>query len=70
MSDDFEDIRVVGRKKAAELANISADTWDRMEKRDQTPPRTKISERRIGYRVADLRAWLDGRREKQGAASS
>ena len=35
MSDDFEDIRVVGRKKAAELVNISADTWDRLERRDQ-----------------------------------
>jgi hypothetical protein len=28
------------------------------------PPVTRLSERRIGYRVIDVIAWLDGRRQK------
>lgn len=63
MSDEFESVRVISREEAARLVDVSADTWDRMERRGETPPITRLSQRRIGYRVIDLRKWLDGRRE-------
>ena len=61
--DEFEGVRVISREEAARLVDVSSDTWDRMEKRGETPPITRLSQRRIGYRVIDLRKWLDGRRE-------
>jgi predicted DNA-binding transcriptional regulator AlpA len=33
-----------------------------MRERGETPPITRISERRVGYRLIDLEAWLDARR--------
>jgi hypothetical protein len=33
-----------------------------MRARGEAPPITKLSERRIGYRVIDLKEWLDARR--------
>jgi predicted DNA-binding transcriptional regulator AlpA len=63
MSDAFEAVRIVDEFTAAELAGVSLRTWDRMRARGETPPITRISERRIGYRVIDLKAWLDARRE-------
>jgi predicted DNA-binding transcriptional regulator AlpA len=62
MSDDLESIRVISREEAARAIDVSSDTWDRMEKRGETPPVTRLSQRRIGYRVIDLKEWLDRRR--------
>jgi predicted DNA-binding transcriptional regulator AlpA len=55
-------VRVVNEPTAIKLAGVSPRTWDRMRARGDTPPITKLSERRIGYRLVDLRAWLDARR--------
>ena len=66
-ADHLESIRVVSKPEAQRVCNLSPDTWDRMERRGETPPVTRLSERRIGYRVFDLRIWLDGRREKMTA---
>jgi predicted DNA-binding transcriptional regulator AlpA len=62
MSDVFESVRVVDRPTAIKLAGLSPRTWDRLEAQGETPPRTQLSERRIGYRLVDLKAWLDARR--------
>jgi predicted DNA-binding transcriptional regulator AlpA len=62
--DPFENIRVITRPEAQRICCLSPDTWDRLEKRGETPPVTRLSERRIGYRVIDVMAWLDGRRQK------
>ena len=63
-TDDFlESVRVIKKTEAQRLTGVSPDTWDRMEARGDAPPRTRISERRFGYRLADLREWLDARRE-------
>jgi predicted DNA-binding transcriptional regulator AlpA len=67
MSDGLELVRVLDEQTAIELVGVSPRTWDRMRARGETPPVTKISDRRIGYRVVDLKKWLDGRRE--GAAA-
>jgi predicted DNA-binding transcriptional regulator AlpA len=61
-SETFDSVRVVDEQTAIMLTGVSPRTWDRMRARGETPPITKISERRIGYRLIDLRAWLDARR--------
>jgi predicted DNA-binding transcriptional regulator AlpA len=59
---DFDSVRVVDEPTAILLTGVSPRTWDRMRARGETPPITKLSERRIGYRLVDLKAWLDARR--------
>jgi predicted DNA-binding transcriptional regulator AlpA len=58
----FESVLVVDEPTAVKLAGLSPRTWDRMRARGETPPITQLSERRIGYRIFDLRMWLDARR--------
>ena len=60
-------LRVIGRAQVIEAVGVSPNTWERMEKRGETPPVTKLSTRRIGYRVVDLQRWLDARRSGQEA---
>jgi predicted DNA-binding transcriptional regulator AlpA len=62
-SDPFESVRVVDRPTAIAVTGISPRTWDRLEARGETPPKTRLSSNRIGYRISDLKAWLDARRE-------
>jgi predicted DNA-binding transcriptional regulator AlpA len=65
---DFDSVRVVDEPTAIQLLNLSGRTWDRLKALGDVPPITRLSKRRIGYRVADLKAWLDARREPQTAA--
>ncbi|MFO1099753.1 MAG: DNA-binding protein [Xanthobacteraceae bacterium] len=67
-ADEFESIRVVDELTAIRLLNLSPRSWDRLRSRGEAPPFTQLSQRRIGYRIADLRAWLDARRQPQTAA--
>ena len=60
-----DSVRVIDRAQAIEAVGLSWNTWERMEERGETPPVTKLSKRRIGYRVVDLQNWLDGRRQGQ-----
>jgi len=60
--DPLETVRVVDRPTAIALTGISPRTWDRLEAKGETPRKTRLSANRIGYRVSDLRAWLDARR--------
>jgi predicted DNA-binding transcriptional regulator AlpA len=62
MSDAFDLVRVVDEQTAIMLTGVSPRTWDRMRARGEAPPATKLSERRIGYRISDLKEWLDARR--------
>lgn len=66
--DEFESVRVVNQPTAIRLLNLSEKTWERMRLQGKTPPATRISDRRIGYRISDLQRWLDSRREPQTAA--
>jgi predicted DNA-binding transcriptional regulator AlpA len=61
-SDGLDSVRVLDEPTTIKLAGVSPRTWDRMRARGETPPVTQISERRIGYRLIDLRRWLDARR--------
>ena len=49
------------------MVGLSDRTWDRLEQRGDGPAKTKISKGRIGYRVSDIREWLDRRRETEAA---
>jgi predicted DNA-binding transcriptional regulator AlpA len=62
-----DSVRVIDRAQAIEAIGVSWNTWERMEERGETPPVTKLSKRRIGYRVVDLQKWLDARRQSRGA---
>jgi hypothetical protein len=56
------DVRVISDKEMPGLLNISLATWERLKKAGDRPAVTQLSARRIGYRVDDTRAWLDGKR--------
>jgi predicted DNA-binding transcriptional regulator AlpA len=62
MSDAFDLVRVVDEPTAIMLAGISPRTWDRLRAKGDIPPITRLSERRIGFRLVDLKTWLDARR--------
>jgi predicted DNA-binding transcriptional regulator AlpA len=63
-SDPLRSVRVLTKRQAFTNAGVSEDTWDRLEAKGDTPPKTRLSERRIGYRQLDFEAWLDARRER------
>ena len=60
-------IRVLSEPEAVEAVGLSRRTWDRLKSLGDVPAKTRLSEGRIRYRVCDIAAWLDARRE--GAAS-
>jgi len=64
--DDLDSVRVLKRADAIRACGLSDRTFERLEQLGDGPPKTRLSPGRIGYRVCDLKAWLDKRRE--GAA--
>lgn len=62
MEDGFEDVRVVDEPTAIKIVGVSPRTWDRMRARGELPPKTRLSDYRVGYRLVDLKQWLDARR--------
>ena len=62
MSDE---LKVYTKKETQKLLGLSGRTWDRLEALGDTPPKTRLSPNRIGYRAPDIAAWLDARREVQ-----
>jgi predicted DNA-binding transcriptional regulator AlpA len=59
---DLDD-RVLGRPETRQmLGNISERTEWRLKEAGDYPPATQISPGRVGYRLSDIRAWLDARR--------
>jgi predicted DNA-binding transcriptional regulator AlpA len=63
-NDIPECVQVLAERAAIKAAGVSEKTWKRLKARGETPPVTRLSPGRIGYRVADLAAWLDARREQ------
>jgi predicted DNA-binding transcriptional regulator AlpA len=55
-------VKVVDEPTAIQLVGLSLSTWDRMRARGETPPITRLSPNRIGYRLIDIAKWLDARR--------
>jgi predicted DNA-binding transcriptional regulator AlpA len=68
-ADDLDAVRVLSRPETLRVLGVSDRTFDRIEYAGDGPPKTRLSTGRIGYRVSDLKAWLDRRREGTGAAA-
>lgn len=56
------DNRCLRPSQAAEYLGLSVDTIDGLRKRDEFVPEIRLTRVAIGYRVADLDAWLEARR--------
>jgi predicted DNA-binding transcriptional regulator AlpA len=53
--------RVVSEEAGAELLDLSLSTMKRLRRARLGPRHVRLSERRVGYRVRDLLAWLEAR---------
>ena len=62
-----DELKVYTKKETQKLLGLSGRTWDRLEALGDTPPKTRLSPNRIGYRSPDIAAWLDARRETSTA---
>jgi predicted DNA-binding transcriptional regulator AlpA len=60
-----DELKVYTKKETQKLLGLSGRTWDRLEALGETPPKTRLSPNRIGYRAPDIAGWLDARREVQ-----
>jgi predicted DNA-binding transcriptional regulator AlpA len=67
VDNDLDSVRVLTRSQTLRAAGVSERTWERLEAKGDVPPKTQLSEDRIGYRILDIKEWLDKRRI--GAAS-
>ena len=67
---DIDAIKVLNHRDAIRHLGVSERNFQRLEARGDAPPKTRLSEGRIGYRVSDLAAWLDARRVGGVAAQS
>jgi predicted DNA-binding transcriptional regulator AlpA len=52
---------VLTEPQALVLLGFSADTLHRLHRKGEGPRRVQLSERRHGYRLGDIRHWLDQR---------
>jgi predicted DNA-binding transcriptional regulator AlpA len=68
-TDELDAVRVLTRSETVRVLGVSDRTFDRIELAGDGPPKTRLSTGRIGYRVSDLKAWLDRRREGDGRAA-
>jgi predicted DNA-binding transcriptional regulator AlpA len=69
VDNDFDSVRVLTKPETLEMLGLSQPTWLRMEMRGETPPKTQLSPNRIGYRLTDIKKWLDRRRRGDGRAA-
>jgi predicted DNA-binding transcriptional regulator AlpA len=53
--------RVLTRQQISEMLGISLRTFARLEYAGEMPARIKLSERRVGYRLSAIKAWIDAR---------
>jgi len=54
---------IVSEREAARLLGLDKSTLRRRRKSGDGPPAIWVTDRRLGYRLADLRAWLAARPE-------
>jgi predicted DNA-binding transcriptional regulator AlpA len=61
--------RVLDERTAAEFVGLSHPSLERLRKAGTAPRHVRLSERRLGYRVCDLLAWLDAKSSGSGGAA-
>jgi predicted DNA-binding transcriptional regulator AlpA len=62
-NSDLDSIRVIRDHDMPETIGTSSSSWQRMKRQGDTPPVTMLSERQKGYRLSDIKIWLDAKRE-------
>jgi len=60
---DLDLVRVLTRPETIRAVGVSEKTWERLEALGDIPTKTRLSQGRVGFRVVDIAAWLDSRRE-------
>jgi predicted DNA-binding transcriptional regulator AlpA len=55
------DYIVLSDKQVAEIAGFGIRTLERLREKGEAPPRVRLSTRRYGTRLGDLREWLRSR---------
>jgi predicted DNA-binding transcriptional regulator AlpA len=66
--DELDSVRVLSRPEAVKAVGGSIRTWERLEAAGDAPPKIRLSQGRVGYRLSDLKVWLESRREGVEAA--
>jgi prophage regulatory protein len=61
------DLRIITEKEAATLCGISPDTLRRRIKAGTGPKRIRLSPRRVGFRLRDIREWQEANTETTAA---
>jgi len=61
---------IIMEGKAAEMLSLSVRTLQRLRVDGSGPPHIQLGLRRIGYRMADLEAWLASRRRVSSSTTS
>jgi prophage regulatory protein len=67
LPQDLSKMRVLGTADAARFCNFSVPHWRRMVRAGEAPRPLKLSERKIGWQVGDLCAWLEGKKQPEAA---
>ena len=67
MGDGLNAIRVLSEIELRKMLGLSKKTFERLRYRGDVPPKTQLSDRRVGYRVCDVEEWLDRRRQSDAA---
>ena len=60
---DLDSVRVLSEPETIRALGVSDRTFDRLKAIGDVPQKTRLSQGRVGYRVCDIKAWLDSRRE-------
>ena len=69
LPDEIVRYRVLTPKQTANMLGESEATTERKRKARTGPRWIRLSERRIGYRLSDILAWLDERAAESGEAA-
>ena len=64
MSDtSLNELRVLTASEASELLTVSVPVMERWRRAGTGPRFIRLSARRVGYQVSDLRTWVTARAE-------
>lgn len=58
---DLAGLRVISERQAAAVLGLSTATMERLRATGTGPRAVRLTERRLGYRVCDLAAWIEER---------
>ena len=61
LSANLSDDVVVSKTTASAMLNISHDTLEKLIQRGEGPKRVMLTPARFGFRMRDIRAWLNER---------